>query len=118
MTGDFFTRLDEIDRLGDIEDLSEVRFGAETYLNKRFYIRGGFRLPLTDQDLGGLSGFTTGLGMKFKGWRMDYAFGDFGDLGVNHRASLTYKWGKVIQKPKPLPEEKSQPSKPFRRRLK
>jgi len=39
-------------------------------------------------DVGGLGGYSLGLGGNFKRYRVDYAFVPFGDLGDTHRISI------------------------------
>jgi len=77
------------------EGHNELRLGGEGVWRDQYFLRLGYRLPFEDQNLGGeLAGFSGGLGFLFDRWRLDYAFGDFGDLGATHRISLMWRWGK------------------------
>lgn len=43
-----------------------------------------------EQDLGSISGLSTGLGLGLGSWQLDYAFVAQGDLGNTHRVSVTW----------------------------
>ena len=47
----------------------------------------------TVKELGGLSGLTAGMGIKWSGYQLDYAWNSFTDLGITHRVSLGIKFG-------------------------
>jgi len=60
-------------------------------------LRFGLKFP---SDLGILSMFTTGIGFRvYNNLELDYAFLNYGDLGITHRIGAIYKFGK-IEKPK------------------
>ncbi len=63
-------------------------------------LRGGYSINDLNQDLGGLSGASMGVGVKFQDWELDYALVPFGALGDTQRFSLTFELE---------PEEKAQP---------
>ena len=54
--------------------------------------RAGYKSD-TAKELGALSGLTAGLGVKWNGCQIDYAWNSFTDLGVTHRISLGLKFG-------------------------
>jgi len=58
-------------------------FGAEYDYNDRFQVRAGYRVGYDTADL------TAGIGVKFKSYRVDYAFVPYQyDLGNTHRIAL------------------------------
>lgn len=64
--------------------------GAEYLLNKSLCFRGGYQLGRAQDELGGLTGFAAGLGLKFDRFALDYAYVPFGDLGDTHRMTLGF----------------------------
>jgi len=62
--------------------------GAETNLNEFLYARLGLQSAL--KGAGGSAGLSTGLGLRFYGFRLDYAYGSVGDLGRGQYASLSW----------------------------
>ena len=91
-----------------IQDQSTVMsLGAETNLGP-VSLRAGFR---SDSGIGSsssvgsqggaagiMSGFTTGMGLHFGAFRLDYALGqDVQDLGLSHRASIAFQFGRKVQ---------------------
>ncbi len=52
-------------------------------------LRAGYRSQGRDVD----EGLTAGLGVRWKGLELDYAYVPFGDLGDAHRVSGTVRWG-------------------------
>ena len=69
-------------------DKLRLGFGVETVIDKLLALRFGFT---TRNDAG--IGITGGVGFIWKALGVDYAFVPFGDLGVAHRLSLTFRWG-------------------------
>ena len=69
-----------------------VALGLETVLAEAVPVRVGF----TTNNSAGL-GLTTGVGYVHDGFSFDYAFVPFGDLGVAHRLSVTFRWGKTMK---------------------
>ena len=57
----------------------------------------------TAADVAGLSGLSLGFGLGFPRLDVDYGFGLFGDLGLVHRLSLSYRMGPSRSK---VPKEK------------
>lgn len=73
-------------------DRPRMGVGAETVLGSRFALRAGF----TTRNDAGL-GITAGGGVKSERLAVDYAFAPYGDLGIAHRVSLTFRWGAAEQ---------------------
>ncbi|MFC1522605.1 PorV/PorQ family protein [Elusimicrobiota bacterium] len=67
-------------------------FGLEYWLAQIIAFRFGFK---GNQDIG--EGIRMGVGAKFKVVQMDYAYAGFGDLGLIHRISLTFRFGVPLQ---------------------
>jgi len=77
-----------------VETTANLHFGAEyTCVFGEFSIspKAGFRTD-TAKDLGTLAGLTTGLGIGWKSFLLDYAFVPFNDLGNTHQLSLLLKF--------------------------
>ncbi len=69
-------------------DKMRVGIGGETVLGKMMALRLGFNTR-NNTDIG----LTGGAGWTVKAMSIDYAFVPFGDLGISHRLSLTFRWG-------------------------
>ncbi|MCX5785111.1 MAG: PorV/PorQ family protein [Elusimicrobia bacterium] len=63
--------------------------GLEIFADKAVPVRLGFNT----RDGAG-SGLSAGLGWIHKSFNFDYAIVSYGDLGLTHRISLTYTWGR------------------------
>ncbi|HVM33225.1 MAG TPA: tetratricopeptide repeat protein [bacterium] len=72
--------------------VSRVQGGLEGVLEGNYFLRLGFQVPLADNQVGGLTGFTAGAGFNLGSVRLDYAFVPYGDLGTSHRLSLAYEF--------------------------
>jgi len=70
----------------------EFDVGAEVTAVKVCSLRMGYRYELTAPDLGGLSNFSLGLGLRVDQVSFDYAFVPLGDLGMTHRLSLNFRF--------------------------
>jgi hypothetical protein len=70
----------------------EADIGAEVTPKKLFSMRVGYRYAFNNPDLGGLSNFSAGMGLRFSSMSLDYAFIPLGDLGLTHRISLNYRF--------------------------
>jgi hypothetical protein len=70
----------------------EFDVGAEVTPKKFFSIRVGYRYALNSPDLGGLSNFSAGIGLRRAPLSVDYAFVPLGDLGMTHRISLNFRF--------------------------
>jgi len=69
------------------DDIS-IGVGAGLSIAKLLHLRGGYKYSIGGNDLGAVSGFTTGLGFTYEGFQIDYAFANYGKLGAVHRISL------------------------------
>ncbi|HAZ08481.1 MAG TPA: hypothetical protein DCZ01_08190 [Elusimicrobia bacterium] len=69
----------------------KIRFavGAEALLAKALAVRAGFN---SRNDAG--IGISAGVGWNWRDLSLDYAFAPYGDLGIAHRVSATFRWGK------------------------
>ena len=70
----------------------EADVGAEVTPNKYFSMRVGYRYQFDNPDLGGLSNFAAGVGIRMGQMSLDYAFIPMGDLGTTHRISLNFRF--------------------------
>ena len=76
----------------EIQSNGTARFnmGIEDVFAAMFSVRLGYTANLTNQELTGITGITTGIGVKIEDVAFDYAYLPFGNLGANHRVSFTY----------------------------
>ena len=72
--------------------VSRIQCGLEWTIEKYYSLRMGYQAPLSDNQIGGLSGFTTGAGVRIGSFQLDYAFVPYGDLGTSHRVSVGYEF--------------------------
>jgi hypothetical protein len=70
----------------------EFDVGAEVTPRRFFSLRLGYRYQLQRPDLGGLSDFSAGIGLRNKNMSIDYAFVPLGDLGQTHRISFNLRF--------------------------
>ncbi len=77
--------------------VSQLAGGVETGFQKKYFLRAGYQLPLSDNQIPGLTGFTAGAGVRIESITIDYAFVPYGDLGISNRISLAYDF------PNPIP---------------
>lgn len=70
------------------DDDINIGIGAELKIANLLRLRGGYKYSLGGNDLGVVSGLTTGLGVTVEGFQIDYAFANYGKLGSVHRVSL------------------------------
>jgi hypothetical protein len=74
-------------------DLSgEFDGGVEVRPQRVIALRFGYRYALTHQDLGGISDFSAGIGLRGGHWSFDYAFVPLGELGSTHRLSVNFRF--------------------------
>ena len=59
---------------------------------KYFHLRSGYKYTLGGNDLGAVSGITSGLGASVGNFQVDYAFVSMGQFGPTHRLSLLAKF--------------------------
>lgn len=76
------------------DQITDINTGFEYNIKKAVFLRGGYRHPLKDNDLGGqtANSFSGGLGIIFRNLEFDYAWVPYGDLGNTHRLAVTIKF--------------------------
>jgi uncharacterized protein UPF0164 len=75
-----------------VDTSGELDVGAEVAPRRMFSMRLGYRYALTQPDLGGLSNFSAGIGLREKQYSLDYAFIPMGDFGITHRITVSYRF--------------------------
>lgn len=73
----------------------EFDVGAEITPVRMLSLRVGYRYAITRPDLGTLSDFSGGFGIRLKSCSIDYAFVPLGDLGLTHRVSLNIRFKRL-----------------------
>ncbi|MEO0069301.1 MAG: PorV/PorQ family protein [candidate division WOR-3 bacterium] len=77
-----------------IDNRWNFRAGIEGWVNEYLVLRGGYYSLGADLAYGGggdvLAGFTTGLGIRYQRYQIDYAFIPMVVLGITHRLSLSF----------------------------
>jgi len=72
-----------------------VRAGVEGWVNELLVLRAGYNTLGTDVQSGEgadiLAGFTTGLGVRYRNYQLDYCFIPMLQLGMAHRISLSFR---------------------------
>jgi len=82
--------------------VSRAQGGLEGTIERDYSLRVGYQGALSDNQIGGLTGFTAGAGVKVGPFQVDYAFVPYGELGTSHRVSLGYEFPNptpIISKP-------------------
>jgi len=79
--------------------VSQLQGGIEAGYQKNYFLRVGYQLPLSDNQISGFTSFTAGAGVRIDSITLDYAFVPYGDLGTSNRISLAYDF----PNPTPLP---------------
>lgn len=76
-----------------LDDRFHVRAGIEGWLGDIVALRAGYNTAGSDIKSGGgddiLAGVTTGLGIRHRGYQVDYSFVPMGVLGLTHRLSFS-----------------------------
>jgi hypothetical protein len=72
------------------KDQDYMSAGLEYTYDNALSVRVGYKLGLGQTDLNGLKGFCGGIGVRLSNFIFDYAIVPYGDLGITHRAMLTY----------------------------
>jgi hypothetical protein len=80
---------------GIVDDLSA---GVEWGFEKQLFLRAGYRMPVEDNGITGLTGLTAGMGFVLSEVHLDYAYLPYGELGTSHRVSLSYRFGDFPKK--------------------
>lgn len=70
--------------------------GAEYVFDGMFSARLGYKLGFGQTDLEGLKGLCGGIGVKYSNFSFDYAMVPYGELGVTHRAMLSYEFSNPV----------------------
>jgi hypothetical protein len=70
--------------------VSQLQGGIEAGYQKNYFLRVGYQLPLSDNQISGFTSFTAGAGVRIESITLDYAFVPYGDLGTSNRVSLAY----------------------------
>ena len=70
--------------------VSQLQGGLEAGFEKNYFIRAGYQVSLSDNQISGFTGFTAGAGVRIESLTLDYAFVPYGDLGTSNRVSLAY----------------------------
>ena len=83
------------------DDFISVGIGAEYRCFDFLDLRAGYRGRFVGQEWGMWSGLTSGVGFRLGDLTMDYAFVPYGDLGLTHRISLSFKLGSIFSPPIP-----------------
>lgn len=83
---DSFTVAADLNR--PVDDDISIGIGAGWEIAEILHLRGGYKYFLGGNELGVISGLTTGLGITYEGFQIDYAFANYGKLGAVHRVSL------------------------------
>jgi hypothetical protein len=78
-----------------LEEYTTVGLGAEQWITDFFAVRAGY-LYRKENNLGGLFGFSGGIGFQVGQYYIDYAFVPFEGLGSSQRISLNIKFGPII----------------------
>jgi long-subunit fatty acid transport protein len=77
-----------------IDNRVNFGFGIEGWVGQYLVLRGGYSSLGVDLQTGGssdiLAGLCGGLGVRYKGYQLDYAFTPMLPLGVTHRVSLSF----------------------------
>jgi hypothetical protein len=89
----------ELDGIFNVDARWESMIGAEFNLAKIGYMRMGYRYGFQNLDLGPEVGASFGGGLRLGTTHVDYAFLPFGDLGMSHRVSLSWRWARSENKP-------------------
>ena len=72
----------------------QLQLGVEGNWKSMLALRLGYQLELLDNLYNGFSGLSSGLGVSFGNFALDYAFVPYGQLGASQRLSLSYRFGK------------------------
>lgn len=87
-----------VDAFKEGSDRLRLSGGVETVAGGSLALRLGYT---TRVDAG--VGVTAGVGWRGEAWSADYAIAPYGDLGLTHRVSVAFRWGK-LEEERPLRE--------------
>jgi outer membrane protein OmpA-like peptidoglycan-associated protein len=71
-----------------------INAGLEYWFANTVAVRAGYKVSEIN-SLGTLSGLTAGMGVKILDYTLDYAYADYGVLGITHRISFTAGFGET-----------------------
>jgi hypothetical protein len=76
------------------DTVTELKTGLEYNISNVFFIRGGYRHQLEEQNLGALPwvDLSGGIGLALSSFTFDYAWVPYGDFSQTHRITLGYKF--------------------------
>ncbi|HXC62730.1 MAG TPA: hypothetical protein VNZ67_00155, partial [bacterium] len=103
---------------GENNGASLLQLGVEGRLGGNFFMRVGYQASFMDNQTGGLTGLTSGLGAVIGPVVVDYAYLPYGRLGNSNRVSLSFLFDDGHSTPKPQPPlaqpptAKAAPAKP------
>lgn len=66
--------------------------GVEYTYKRAISLRGGYKMGMDASSLGGLAGFSAGVGFNIWGIQLDYAFVPYGELTDTHRITIATKF--------------------------
>lgn len=66
--------------------------GLDKRINSFFSVRMGYKYRFYGNELGFWSGFSTGIGLVYNKFYIDYSLNPYGELGYSHKISLTFKF--------------------------
>jgi tetratricopeptide (TPR) repeat protein len=75
------------------KDEDYLSAGLEYDYDNTLFVRLGYKTGFGNSNLGGVKGVCGGIGFKLTNFAFDYAIVPYGDLGITHRAMLTYVFG-------------------------
>jgi hypothetical protein len=81
------------------DNTSSAYLGAEYWIGQFLAFRTGYADNHTESN-----GLRFGMGIKVKDLSFDYAYSQYGDLGLSHRFEMTYRFGAI--RPLLSPEER------------
>jgi tetratricopeptide (TPR) repeat protein len=82
--------------------VSQLQGGMEAGFWRNYFLRVGYQLPLSDNQVPGFTNFTAGAGVRIESITIDYAFVPYGDLGTSNRVSLAYDFPNPTPVVKPV----------------
>ena len=98
------TLLVEVIQQKDISSLRQ-RLGLEYHLTEPFWLRLGWKIDQRKFD--NYTGFSSGFGLRYNKFYLDYAFIPHYDLGVSHYITMGLRFGQPLPLPKQKIEEES-----------
>jgi tetratricopeptide (TPR) repeat protein len=108
----------------EAQGVSRIQGGLEAGFQKNLFLRLGYQLPLSDNEVTGFTNFSAGAGIRLNSITLDYAYVPYGELGTSHRVSLAYDFPNptpvaakpvtvfVMPSPTPTPLMTPVPAKP------